>query len=192
MMNQKDENARTKNAVDVDDLISRLQEEDRRSGKMLKSVYYLYLFCAIFYSALFVLNPDPDLTIYDRLAGLFYVAAFVAGTFIFSHEIKAMKKMDYTVPLIELLRKTEIRYRFFSYKWWYMIAILLLIGAGLTASFMNPFRFPAYPITVKLIVIQSVYWSILVISGIIGYRVWKKRIYPVWKDVRTLLKELDA
>lgn len=191
MMNQKDENARTKNAVDVDDLISRMKAEDRRNAKSLKSVYYLYLFCTIFYSALFVLNPDPELTLYDRLAGLFLMVAFVAGTLFFYREHQAMKKTDYTVPLLELLKKTENRYRFYSFKWLYMIMIVLLIAAGISISFMNPMRFPAYSIGSKLILFHCAYWSILVISGIIGYRIWKKRGYPVWKDAGILLKELE-
>jgi hypothetical protein len=191
-MNQNDEITNGRNTIDADDLISRTQAEDSRNSRMMKSIFYLYLFCTAFYTLLFVVNPDPDLTKLDRLAGLCYVTAFITGTFFFRKEYKALKNVVYAVPLLQLLQQNEVRYRFFSHKWWYVILIVLLIGAGLSISFTNPMRFGMYTTSEKLVVIHGIYWSVLTISGFVGYRIWKKRSWPIWKDSKDLLKELES
>jgi len=191
-MNQNDEITNGKNTIDVDDLISRTKAEDSRNSKLMKSVFYLYLFCSVLYTLLYVINPDPDITKFDRLAGLCYVTAFITGTFFFRKEYKTLKNIAYAVPLLQLVKENEIRYRFFSYKWWYVILIVLLIGAGLSLSFTNPGRFGMFSISQKLLVIHSFYWSVLAISGFIGYQIWKKRSRPIWKDSKALLKELEG
>jgi len=191
-MKENDEIKNGRNAIDVDDLISRTQAEDSRNSKLMKSVFYLYLFCSVLYTLLYVINPDPDLTRFDRLAGLFYVSAFVIGTFFFRKEYKALKNVVYAVPLLQLLRQNEDRYRFFNHKWWYVVLIVLLIGAGLSISFTNPMRFGMYTTSEKLVVIHGIYWSVLTISGFIGYRIWKKRSWPIWKESKALLKELES
>ncbi|MFH1119527.1 MAG: hypothetical protein V1775_06855 [Bacteroidota bacterium] len=191
-MNQNDEITGNKNAIDVDDLIIRTRNEDKRNSRLMKSVFYLYLFCSVLYTLLFVINPDPDLTRFDRLAGLCYVSAFVTGTFFFRKEYKALKNVAYAVPLLQLLQQNEVRYRFFSYKWWYVALIVMLIGAGLSISFTDPVRFGMFTTSEKLVLIHGIYWSVLTISGFIGYRIWKKRSWPIWKDSKALLKELES
>ena len=49
--------------IDVDNLINRTQKEDVRNQKMMKGVFILYVICTVFYAALLLFNPDPDLTL---------------------------------------------------------------------------------------------------------------------------------
>lgn len=191
-MNHKNEMENRNQAIDVDSLVNRMQKEDSRNKRMMRSVFYLYIFCTVFYAGLFVINPDPELTTYDRLGGLFYVLAFLTGTFFFRREYHTLKNTDYTLPLFQLLKTNEVRYRFFSWKWIVVLLILLLIDAGISISFLNPGRLMQFTILEKLVIIQGVYWSIMVAAGIVGYFLWKKRSYPIWKDSKTLLDELKA
>ena len=191
-MNQGNEKLNGNHNIDVDNLISRMEKEDGRNKRMMKSIFNLYLVCTVLYTLLFVINPDPALTIYDRLGGLCYVTAFLAGTFFFRREYLALKNTDYSLPLLQLLRQNEVRYRFFSVKWLYMLGIVVLIGIGISFSFSNPGRLMQFSLIEKLVIIQGVYWSILTASGFIGYRLWKKRSYPIWKDSKTLLDDLNS
>ena len=191
-MNQGNEKLNGNHNIDVDNLISRMEKEDGRNKRMMKSIFNLYLVCTVLYTLLFVINPDPALTIYDRLGGLCYVTAFLAGTFFFRREYLALKNTDYSLPLLLLLRQNEVRYRFFSVKWLYMLGIVVLIGIGISFSFSNPGRLMQFSLIEKLVIIQGVYWSILTASGFIGYRLWKKRSYPIWKDSKTLLDDLNS
>ncbi|MHC1775495.1 MAG: hypothetical protein AB9834_08790 [Lentimicrobium sp.] len=191
-MNQINKKLNGNHNVDVDNLISRMEKEDSRNKRMMKSIFNLYLVCTVLYTLLFVINPDPDLTIYDRVGGLCYVSAFLAGTFFFRKEYQALKKTDYSLPLLQLLRQNEVRYRFFSLKWLYMLGIVVLIGTGISLSFSNPGRLMQFSLMEKLMFVQGIYWSIITVSGFIGYRLWKKRSYPIWKDSKTLLDDLNS
>ncbi|NTW24121.1 MAG: hypothetical protein HGA37_05430 [Lentimicrobium sp.] len=189
-MNHNNEMMNGNQTIDVNSLIDRMQKEDNRNKRMIRSVYYLYIFCTVFYALLFIINPDPDLTIYDRLGGLFYVLAFLTGAFFFRREYRGLKNADYTLPLKQLLEMNVVRYRFLSWKWIIILLILLLIDAGISISFLNPGRLMQFSILEKLVIIHGVYWSILVASGIVGYVLWKKRTYPIWRDSKSLLNEL--
>jgi hypothetical protein len=190
-MNKMNETGNGNHAIDVDNLITRLQREDIRNKKTLKSVFTLYLVCTVFYAALFVLNPDPDLTFYDRLAGLFYVAAFVTGTMFFRKEYLAYNNIDYTIPLLQLLDRTEKRFRLLSPKLLIAIAIVVLIDLGISFSFSNPNRMVHYSLAEKLLFVQGFYWGTIFISGFIGYLIWRKRSFPIWKESKMLLEELN-
>ncbi len=192
MMNENTWNDNGRLKVNPEDLINRTKAEDLKNSKTLKSLYYLYLGMSVFYILLFVANPDPDLTGNDRLAGLCYAAAFVAGTLIFRRESRFLRKLDYTVSLLELVRSIEARYRFFNYKWLYLLFIVSTIGAGLFFSFRNPARLAMLPQPEKLFIVQAVYWSVISVAAFIGYSLWKKRSYPVWKDSKILLGELEG
>ena len=189
-MNHSNEQLNGNYTIDLDSLISRMQTEDSRNKRMMKSIFYIYLVGTVFYALLFVLNPDPELTFYDRAGGLCYVLAFLTGTFFFRREYKELKNTDYTVPLMQLLTLQEARYRFMGRKWLVILVILVLIAGGLGFSLMNPNRLMQFTPLEKLVIIQGVYWSIIVAAGIVGYILWKKRSYPIWKDVKTLREEL--
>jgi hypothetical protein len=191
-MNESFKSNQDRMKVNVDDLINRTKAEDQKGSKTLRSVYILYVVLSVFYTLLFVANPDPDLTRYDRIAGLLYVLAFTAGALFFRKEFRMLNRMDYTLPLITLIRGAEVRYRFFGYKWWYLLFIVTLIGAGLSFSFRNPARLTMFSETEKLFFVQAVYWSVIFLSALLGYFHWKKRSYPVWRDAKKLLEELEG
>jgi hypothetical protein len=177
-------------SIDVDNLINRTQKEDSRNKKMMKGVFVLYFVCTIFYTLILLFNPDPDLTFYDRLGGMFYVAAFLVGTIYFRREYLVFKKLDYTLPLLQLLERTEKRYRFYSRKWFPVIIVVSLIDAGISFSLTGQNHFLVLDPLHKFLIIQAAYWIFVFASGFVGYLIWKKRSRPIWKDAQTLLSEL--
>ncbi len=178
-------------SIDVDNLINRTQKEDKRNQKLMKGVFILYVICTVLYSMLLLFNPDPDLKLFDRLGGLCYVAAFLIGAIYFRREYKNYKNTDYSQPLIQLLEKTEKRYRFFSRKWIPIIVVLVLIDMGIILT-QHARDYPfIQDVADSVLIIQAGYWIIMFVSGFIGYLIWNKRSYPIWKDSKTLLKELQ-
>jgi hypothetical protein len=176
--------------INVDDLINRTQKEDNRNKGLMKGVFILYLVCTILYAILLLFNPDPELTLNDRLGGMCYVAAFLIGTIYFRREYLIYKRMDYSLPLLQLLERTEKRYRFFSLKWIPIIVVVVLIDIGISLSLTGHNHLWVQSPLEKFLIIQLVYWFIVFTSGFIGYLIWKKRSYPIWKDSKTLLWEL--
>ncbi|MEI6122749.1 MAG: hypothetical protein WCQ95_03905 [Bacteroidota bacterium] len=189
-MNQINEIMNGNHPIDVDNLINRTQKEDNRNKGLMKGVFVLYLICTILYAFILPFNPDPDLTIYERVGGLFYVAAFLIGTIYFRKEYLIYKKMDYTLPLLQLLELTEKRYRFYSPKWIPIIIIVALINVGISLSLTGSHHLWIHEPINKFLFIQATYWLLVFTSGFIGYLIWKKRSYPIWKDAKILLSEL--
>jgi hypothetical protein len=177
--------------IDLDNLINRTQKEDARNRKLMKAVFILYVICTVLYSILLLFNPDPDLTLFHRLGGLCYVAAFLIGAIYFRREYKIYKKLDYTLPLLQLLERTEKRYRFFSRKWIPIIVVVVLIDLGISLT-QHARDYPFIKeVADDVLIIQAGYWILMFIAGFLGYLLWKKRSYPIWKDSKTLLKELQ-
>lgn len=153
-------------------------------------MFFLYLIFSIFYIFLFIINPDPALTSNDRITGLSFVVAFIIGTIYFVWEYRNFKKVDYSLPIITILEKTEKRYRFFRSKWIPVIFIVAIVSFGITLSYVDRLAYWDVSLLGKILAIQGVYWAIMFIAGIIGYLIWRKRSRPIWKDAKTLLEEL--
>ena len=178
------------NFSNTENLIARMRKEDNRNKKIMFGMFILYLVFTIFYAILFIFNPDPKLSLTDRMAGHSYVLAFIIGTFYFIWEYLIYKKVDYSTPLLALLKKTVRRYRFFSIKWIPVMIVVVIISYGFTISYVERLATWDTGICTKILTIQAVYWGIMVIAGLIGYLIWRKRSRLIWKDAKTLLEEL--
>ena len=176
--------------VDTENLILRMQKEDKRNKKIMMGMFFLYHIFSIFYTFLFLINPDPKLTSTDRITGLSFVVAFIIGTIYFVWEYRNFKKVDYSLPIITILEKTEKRYRFFRTKWMPVMIIVSIVSFGITLSYIDQLAYWDVSLFGKILAIQGVYWAIMFIAGIIGYLIWRKRSRPIWKDAKTLLEEL--
>jgi len=188
--NLQEENQYPTNFSDTENLIARMRKEDNRNKKIMFGMFILYLVFTIFYAILFIFNPDPELSLTDRMAGNSYVLAFIIGTFYFIWEYLIYKKVDYSTPLLTLLKKTVRRYRFFSIKWIPVIIVVIIIGYGFTISYVERLAAWDTGTCTKVLTIQAVYWGIMVVAGLIGYLIWRKRSRPILRAAKSLLEEL--
>ena len=178
------------NPINIENLLSRMQQEDMRNKKLMKGVFVIYLVLSIVYALFLVVNPDPDLSLIDRISGLCYVFAFLLGSLYFRREYTMYKNMDYTLPLMQLLEKTEKRYRFFSRKWLPVTGVVVLINVGISLSLWHRPTMWNGSTLERMIITEAIFWTVMFISGYIGYLRWKARSYPIWKDTKSLLDEL--
>ena len=189
-MNQFNQPNTPMNPINIENLLSRMQQEDTRNKKLMKGVFILYMVMSIMYALFLVVNPDPDLSLIDRISGLCYVFAFLLGSLYFRREYTMYKNMDYTLPLMQLLEKTEKRYRFFSRKWLPVSGVILLINIGISLSFWHQSTKWIGNTWQDMLITEAIFWTIVLVSGYIGYLRWKARSYPIWKDAKSLLDEL--
>ena len=189
-MNQFNQANTPMNPINIENLLSRMQQEDTRNKKLMKGVFILYMVMSIMYALFLVVNPDPDLSLIDRISGLCYVFAFLLGSLYFRREYTMYKNMDYTLPLMQLLEKTEKRYRFFSRKWLPVSGVIILINIGVSLSFWHQSTKWIGNTWQDMLITEAIFWTIVLVSGYIGYLRWKARSYPIWKDTKSLLDEL--
>ncbi len=189
-MNQFNQPNTPMNPINIENLMSRMQQEDMRNKKLMKGIFVLYLALSIMYTLFLVINPDAELTLIDRIAGLCYVVAFLLGSLYFRREYAMYKNMNYTLPLMQLLEKTEKRYRFFSRKWLPVSGVIILINIGVSLSFWHQSTKWIGNTWQDMLITEAIFWTIVLVSGYIGYLRWKARSYPIWKDTKSLLDEL--
>ncbi len=177
-------------AVDTENLIARMQKEDRRNKRNMYGLFFVYLAFSLIYFFLFVINPDPLLSAMHRFAGILFVIAFMIGTVFLWFRYKKFKNLDYTLPLVQVLEKTVERYCYWGKKWITVSIIIILIDIGFTISYYAKFEYWDVAFWIKILVIQAFYWGLMALAGFVGYLIWRRRSRPIWRDARKLLDEL--
>lgn len=192
-LNNKKTLAENKNGttefVDMETLLNNLKNEDAKnllSVKRFKGIFYVLI---IFYILLLVVNPDPDLKIYDRITGLCYVAAFTLFAILSRKSHRELRKIDYALSSSEMFARAAKRYSFSLSRYLYAVPSLILLDAGFTIS--EYFRWVTIEPLVRILIVQAIFIPILLISGYIGYLVWRKRQKPLYEGAMLMLKELN-
>ena len=168
--------------------IDRLKKADLESKKKLRRFYIIYFVIAVFYFGLFILNPDPDLKLNDRINGtLLFLGILIFGIF---GKIKysELSKLRYDQPTHPFLLKALDRYKFWPREMNYLILIVLLIDVGSCRSFV--FNYPVLGNTLLDIIAFQIVFIIAMSIGLhFGYQYWKKHKKPIVDELNNLLIE---
>ena len=177
------------NGLDLSLLTQQLQKEDARNLRVFKNFRYIFLAMIIFYSLLMIVNPDSDLSWFDRIAGGCYVIAFIILAWLFRKYHREYSTIDYSLPVAEMLEKAATRYSLKKRNSLIIIIPLALIDVGLTLSYAHRGIFsPDQWIWGG----QLVYFSVLAIAFLIGVWIWYKRQKPLRDKALKLLEELNT
>ncbi|NLJ42999.1 MAG: hypothetical protein GX431_05020 [Bacteroidales bacterium] len=177
------------NFNNINSLITRLREEDDRLARMMKNMKWLYIGMALFYSALMIVNPDPDLKLHHRISGFCYVSAFIISVVLFKQKVWEFSKVDYSLSSSDMLIRAAHRYKLSFSQYFFVLPVIVLIDAGLTISFF--FRLSSLEPVYRILVVQAFYIPVILISVFIGYLIWRKKHKPLYVNARKLLKELN-
>lgn len=177
------------NFVNLDSLIQNVKWEDQKNLRISKSFLWIYIVMALVYTGLFIINPDPGIKLIDRISFSFYIASMIAFAWIFKAGLKEYKNIDYSLPLIEMLRKVAKRYQLKAWKFLVLAIPILLMDAGLTISFYEDLL-PMTPLD-RILLVQVIYIPVMVTSGIIGYLIWRRKQKPLRDRALELIKELE-
>lgn len=175
--------------INLDSLVQKVKWEDQKNLRMTKAFLWIYIILTIFYSGLIIFNPDPDIKLIDRISGICYIASMIAFAWIFKVGYREYKDIDYSLPLIEMLRKVAKRYQLKAWKFFVLAVPVLLMDAGLTLSFYEDLL-PMEPLN-RILLIQTIYIPVMVTSGFIGYLIWRKKQKPLRDNALMLIEELE-
>jgi hypothetical protein len=173
---------------DLDSLVSNLKVEDSRNLRKMRNMKWLYYSMIVIYALLLIVNPDPVLQMHDRISGLCFVTAFILFAVLFSRLHNDYSKIDYALSSAEMLSKAVKRYKFSFTYYPYFLPALVLIDAGLSIS--EFYRWLSMEPLNRILIVQAFFIPVMVISGFIGYMVWRKRQKPLHDQAEQLLKDL--
>ncbi|MDA3953288.1 MAG: hypothetical protein PF485_06555 [Bacteroidales bacterium] len=169
--------------MDLNALISDMQLKDKRYKNIFKRFQIIFFVFIFIYGGLFLVNPDAELTINDRLAGGCYVIAFSLFAFYFRKYYKKYKEVNYSDSVKKVLTDAEKRYRFKKPDFVLVFIGIILIGIA-TVLVSSKFSNGDYNII-------YIYILLLIIGISVGYLWWRKDNRPIWLSTKKLLKELD-
>jgi hypothetical protein len=173
-----------------DSLITELKDKDEKDKKFFRNFYIMCTILVLFYFGLLVVNPDKELTINQRISGVFYVTAFVVGTVIFRKEYMKFRSKDYSRPLLTMLKEQTEKFRFFSIRFFKILLIPVIINIGL--SIAPPRYIPTdWPQMKRSLFLQIVFWSVMIIAVIIAYYGEKKKNQPLLDSINAIITDLE-
>lgn len=181
-------NSDTNNFNDMNALLTSFKKEDTRNARKMKSFKWLFLIMIIFYTALIVVNPDPDLAMSDRISGLCYVSAFAIFAVLFKKYHSVFLKVDYSVSSFEMLNQAVRRYDLIFSRFLFILPSLLLIDAGLIFSEFSGWTGGA--LLHRILFVQAFYIPVMLIAAFAGYLIWRRKQKPLRDAALKMLEEL--
>ena len=178
------------NLIDMDSLLINLKNEDSRTLRKMKNFKWLFFIMVIIYTLLMVVNPDPELQLHQRLSGLLYVISFTLFAFIFRKYHKEYSKIDYSLSSSEMFRKAAERHNLTFSRYLVVLPSLLFIDIGLTIS--EYYRWSSIEPLNRILIVQVTLIPIFILSGFIGYLIWRKKQKPLRDGALQILKELNG
>jgi len=176
--------------LNLDSLINELKKKDEKTRKTLRNFSILLTVLVFFYFGLMVINPDKELTINQRISGVCYVTAFIAGAVMFRNEYIKLSAKNYSSPILTILKEQTEKLRFFSKRFFKMLLLPVIISIGL--SIAPPRYIPTdWPQMKRILFLQIVFWTVMIIAGVIGYFVTTKKNKPFLDSINGIIRDLE-
>ncbi|NOU19444.1 MAG: hypothetical protein HOO91_17960 [Bacteroidales bacterium] len=168
---------------------SKLKKEDEYNLKISKTFFRIYIGFIGFYFIIIIVNLFFDRGLIQVLSQILFILSFVAFVLIFRDNLKIFKKIDYSLPLAEMLNAVVKRYHL---KIGYLLILLIpivLMDGGLTLSFYEDLE-SLSPLN-RVLIVQAFYIPVMAISTLIGILIWRHKQKPLRDKALELLKELE-
>lgn len=179
-----------KQNMDLDTLIVDMQSKDKMFKNIFKWFQVVFFIFIFIYGGLFLVNPDSDLTLYNRLAGGCYVLGFSVFAYYFRKYYKKYNEVNYSDPVKKVLEDAEKRYRKFKPDSLIVFTGVLFINAAtLLMTIGNIFatRGTFY----SFLIIEVLFLGLIGFGLVIGILWWRRDSKPIWLSAKNLLKELE-
>jgi hypothetical protein len=167
----------------LNDLISKLRNEDERYARISKSFLIVYWALIPIYLVLITRDVIVKGSIEDIASSLCFLFGMIAFAFLFSTYYKEYKSVDYAQSTLIMLKKAVRRYTpFYGMGWMAFLGVLLInIGLSLRSLFES-----------DLVTIQIVFWGAMIAAVLIGLSIWWVRYKPIRDEALRLVRELDG
>lgn len=166
-------------------LLEIVKKEDAKSKKQSKRFFLVTAIATVVYIFIFIVNPDPELSINTRLAGSCFIVAFLILAVLFREKHNRLKKSLYLVSLKEFLEGAKKRFQFWNPKQLWLIAVVLLVDVAGMFSISKYFdHFGPFS---GIIVYQVLYFGFLAFGFFMGRRDWAKNKKPILTKIEKML-----
>jgi len=174
----------------LDQVVDQLKRLDNRNKRLMFRMFILYLILSVFYLGLMILNPDPELTMENRIQGGVYVLIFIVTALFFRYHYRTTYHVDYTAPVVKMLEDARERHRLLRPgKLWFLIFIVFVSDVVVTWALSDQI-WPAYwSLLTIILVIQAGYFTVMGISYLIGYLIWRRKSRPLVQNLTRLIEE---
>jgi hypothetical protein len=192
-MTFNNEISRVGEPANLDQVMDSLRKLDSRNRRLMRGMYILYVIFALFYTGLLILNPDPELTLNNRLQGGMYVLIFGMSALYFRYHFIKNKRVDYSAPVLEMLHAARNRH-----KLWtpgtirFIVALVGLTDIVVTWAILDDHLLVDSSLAVRILVVQAGYFLIMGISFLIGYRSWCRKSRPLVRNLSRIIEEMEG
>ena len=174
---------RNKNNINLDQLVGKLQKEDKTYGnlfKVLKIVYWIYIPIYILLAiGIFLITKEIN----DLFAGLCFIISFIIFALILGNYQKDFKNTDYALPTLLMLKNAASRYKPFQFKGLWVILAVLFMDAGFS---INSFA------KNHIMTIQMIFLGSMLIGLLIGIIIWYIKHKPLRDNALRLIDEIEG
>lgn len=183
---------RKEEPANLDQVMDSLRKMDARNRRLMRGMYILYVIFALFYAGLLILNPDPELSLNNRLQGVMYVLIFGMSALYFRYHFIKNKRVDYSAPVLEMLHAARNRH-----KLWtpgtvrFIIALVGLTDIVVTWAILDDHLLKDSSLAIRIMVIQLGYFLVMGVSYLIGYRSWCRKSRPLVRNLTRIIEELE-
>ncbi|WP_372643779.1 hypothetical protein [Ancylomarina sp.] len=174
---------RKNNDINLDQLVGKLQKEDKTYGKLfklLKIIYWIYIPIYILLAiGIFLITKEID----DLFAGFCFIISFIIFALILGNYQKDFKNADYALPTLLMLKNAANRYKPFQLKGLWVILAIIFMDAGFS---INSFA------KNHIITIQIIFLGIMLISILVGIIIWFIKHKPLRDNALRLVAEIEG
>ncbi len=177
---------------DLDLVVDQLKSQDSKNKRLMYRMFILYIIFAVFYLGLLIFNPDPELTFENRIQGVCYVLIFTVAAFFFRHHYRKTSKVDYAAPILSMLEEARERHKLMRPgKAWFVVFIVGFTDIVVTWALVTDIT-AEWSLLTKILVIQAGYFTIMSLSFLIGYLIWRKKSRPLVRNLTRIIDEMRA
>ncbi len=177
------------NSSETNSLFEKIEQENAYSKKQSKQFYIITSIVAIVYVFIFIINPDPDLTLENRLAGSAYILASVILAFLFRKKHRQIKNTMYISTPKIFLEEARKRFAFWNRDQLWLILVVFLVDVASMFSISKYFNFLNE--TTALIISQALYFGLLGFGFYMGKKSWTKKKKPILLKIEEMLAGFD-
>lgn len=170
-------------------LLDIIIKEDSKSRKQSKRFYIITSVTAVIYILIFIVNPDPDLTILNRLAGTCFIVASIILAVLFRDKHKQIKKTWYISSPKVFLEEAQKRFQFWNRKQLWLILVILLVDIASMLSLSNYFEYLGH--TNGIILYQSVFAGLILFGFYMGRKEWQRTKKPIYTKIEEMLSGFE-
>jgi type IV secretory pathway VirB2 component (pilin) len=190
-MTFKNQTITAEEPVNLDQVMDSLRRLDARNKKLMHWMYIAYVVFALIYTGLLILNPDPDLTLSNRIQGVIYVLIFGMSALYFRYHFKKNKAVDYSAPVLEMLTAARKRHKLWTKGTVsFIVALVGVTDIVVTWAILDDKLLQDSSLIIRILVIQAGYFLVMGISFLIGYISWRRKSMPLVRNLTRIIEEL--